>query len=37
MINNQLNLRTRYAERRRQSIYKRTNRVIWKTPSQHIA
>lgn len=37
MQNTQLNLRIRYAERRRQGIYKNSKRVIWKTPSQHIA
>lgn len=34
---NQLNLRTRYANSRRQGIYSKTNRVVWKTQSQHVA
>lgn len=36
-MNNQLLLRTNYANRRRNSIHRNTPRVIWKTRSKHIA
>jgi len=32
-----LNLRTRYAEKRRHGIHSKTPRVIWKSRSRHIA
>ena len=37
MITNQNSLRINYANRRRNSIHKRTNRVVWKTRSRHVA
>ena len=30
-------LRTKYAEKRRNSLYANTSRVIWKTRSRHVA
>lgn len=32
-----LNLRTAYADRRRNSIHSKTPRVIWKSRSRHVA
>ena len=37
MSKQQLNLRTQYAARRRQGIFSKTKRVMWKERSSHIA
>lgn len=34
---NQDNLRLDYANKRRSSIYKNINRILWKSKSRHIA
>jgi hypothetical protein len=37
MSKQQLNLRIQYASRRRQGIFSKTKRVMWKEKSNHIA
>lgn len=37
MMNTNLGMRTRYANRRRRSTFVTTKRVVWKTRSKHVA